>query len=355
MNLEAEFTLSFYKDIAEINNKHNVMLAQHVNTGCFFVKKTLSIYNFDVYHYLKDHHVKGVPQIYEIVKDGDHLIVIEEYINGRSLRNVLDTDGPLGETAAMEIIGQLCDILTALHTANPPIIHRDIKPSNLIITNDGMLKLIDFNAAKMVKTQDRQDTILMGTAGYAAPEQYGFAASSALTDIYAIGVLTNELLTGKLPIQQTVSGRMSPVINKCLQLEAGKRYLNVAQLKKALPRPASVQTQKTDPPQSWLPPGFRTKKVWSILLAVLLYAFVFYLGLNLEVYGVPAERIWPYRIICLLMFLSIILFSGNYRGIQSKFPMARNRGWLVRILGIILWSMLILIAWILIMQFAYLL
>ena len=73
-----------------------------------------------------------------------------------------------------------------------PIIHRDIKPSNIMITEQNHVVLLDFNAAKLYTNASTNDTVLLGTKGYAAPEQYGFGSSSPQTDIYAIGVLIKE-------------------------------------------------------------------------------------------------------------------------------------------------------------------
>jgi len=350
MDLDTELALSYYKEIAEINNRHRVMLVQHVETGSFYVKKTLSVYSFDVYRYLKDHSLRGLPQIFEVMKDDDELIVIEEYIAGDSLRSFLDKNGPLSAARTVQLIGQLCDILAALHEAAPPIVHRDIKPSNLIVSGDGVLKLIDFNAARMAGTQGTQDTVLMGTAGYAAPEQYGFAASGPATDIYAIGVLMNEMLTGKLPSEEMAAGSLAPVIQKCLQLDAKNRYADVRQLKKALGGPAPARsTGKSDPRNSWFPPGFRSRKIWIMLVAALLYALVVIACFNMDMGGVHGFALWLYRIVSLLLFLTIIFFAGNYRGILSHFPLTRSVKKPTRIWGIVLWSVVIFMAYMVIL------
>lgn len=348
MILEAELVLSYYKEVAEVNREHEVKLVQHVETGYFYVKKILSADNFQIQSYVKNHPHRGLPHIFEIIKDEDNLIVIEEYINGKSLRDLLDVNNSFGEAMTVDIIEQLCDILKTLHIANPPVIHRDIKPSNLIISNDGVLKLIDFNAAKTMKTQGTKDTVLMGTAGYAAPEQYGFAPSGISTDIYAVGILMNELLTGKLPTQQTYKGRLSPIIDKCLQLDSKKRYLNVTQLKRALVNRGAGKLgndkREIGQHQSWFPPGFRSKDPGSILAAVILYSLIFVLSAILEVVDVPMSQVWPYRIICLITMLATILLVGNYKNIQKHLWLTKSKNLLVRILGLVFWLVVIIIA-----------
>ena len=129
--------------------------------------------------YLKDNPIKNTPRIYEVIEDSNQLIVLEEYISGTTLQQILDEQKVLKEEQVENIIRQLCSILLELHKAHPPIIHRDIKPSNIIISPDGVVKLIDMNAAKWNRNHSGRDTALIGTVGYAAPEQYGFASSCA--------------------------------------------------------------------------------------------------------------------------------------------------------------------------------
>ncbi len=352
MNLDAELALSYYKAIARINDTHHILLVQHVETGCFYVQKTLSVYNLEVYRYLKAHPQKGLPQIIEMAEDGEALVVIEEYIAGDTLRSILDKQGPFGEAAVIKLIGQLCDILTMLHAAAPPIVHRDIKPSNLIISSDGVLKLIDFNAAKLAGLPGEhgtQDTVLIGTAGYAAPEQYGFAASGPAADIYAIGVLMNEMLTGRLPRETAAFGSLAPVIQRCLQLDARNRFADVRQLKRALDGSSRRPAVKSNPRDSWLPPGFRSRKFWAILIAVLLYGLVFMACFELQMGGLSGFMLWLYRVVSLMLFLTIIFFAGNYRGVQAHFPLARSAKKPTRIWGVVLWSLVIFLVYIVVL------
>lgn len=81
-----------------------------------------------------------------------------------------------------------------LHRQNPPVIHRDVKPDNILVMGDGTVILTDFNIARHVSGVKSRDTLIMGTAGYAAPEQFGFAESDARTDVYGLGATVRELL-----------------------------------------------------------------------------------------------------------------------------------------------------------------
>lgn len=103
------------------------------------------------------------------------------------------------EKETIDIAMQICKILMELHGMNPPIIHRDIKPANVMIMPEGVVKLLDFSVAKAENITKKRDTVLLGTSGFAAPEQYGFSASTPQTDIYVMGVLMNLMLTRKMP------------------------------------------------------------------------------------------------------------------------------------------------------------
>lgn len=243
--LETTLKLSYYKEIASLDKAHNICLVQHVETSRSFVKKTLSLYNKDVYMQLMAHPVIGVPKIFDIFEENDKLIVIEEYISGITLEKILSDKGRLSEADVRNYTIKLCDILTGLHSLNPPVIHRDIKPSNIILTDDDRLVLVDLNGAKQAAPGQNKDTVLIGTSGYAAPEQYGFGASNVQTDLYAVGILMSCLLTGNLDMIDQCPTSIRSIIKKCTQLDPKKRYSSAQQLKDALSKSASIPVNKT--------------------------------------------------------------------------------------------------------------
>ena len=128
----------------------------------------------------------------------------------------------------------VCDILIALHSGDQPIIHSDIKPSNVMVTEDDRLYLIDLNAARIMTKEKSRDTRLLGTEGFAAPEQFGFGESTPLSDIFAVGNFMNVLLTGDTNADSLPQNKLKPVIQKCLELNPKDRYASALQLKKAL-------------------------------------------------------------------------------------------------------------------------
>ena len=151
--------------------------------------------------------------------------MIEEFIEGITVEKMLE-EGPVPEKRAVAIAINVCKILDQLHSLSTPIIHRDIKPANIIVSPQGEVYLLDMNVAKWFDPAQVDDTRYMGTQYYAAPEQvgYGFSASSAKSDIYAVGMLLNVMITGHFPKEEKASGKIWDVIERCISLDADKRY-----------------------------------------------------------------------------------------------------------------------------------
>jgi len=171
-----------------------------------------------------DHPVEGMPRIHRVYENKDYLIVIEEFIWGRTLEETMK-EGAFAREKAAQIIRDLCLILTRLHQMDQPIIHRDIKPSNVILDQNHRVYLLDINAAKYYKEECR-DTHFAGTPFFASPEQlgFGFQASSQKTDIYGLGMLLNYMLTGDTCKNVEAAGDLWPLIERCTRLEAKERF-----------------------------------------------------------------------------------------------------------------------------------
>jgi len=217
--------LSLYSEEKPIYNRNNIILVRNMTDNELYVKKILSTYDASVYGFLMEHPIKYMPKICEVYESNNNLIVIEEFIEGRTLADIID-DGPLDLAQAVGIVRRICMIAKNLHDLDNPIIHRDIKPSNIIIKNDGEAYLLDINVAKWYKADEIEDTMLLGTRYFAAPEQlgYGFSASSYKADIYAMGMLLNVMVTGKMPKEEKAPEPIWSVVEKCIKLEPENRY-----------------------------------------------------------------------------------------------------------------------------------
>ena len=233
---DSKVPISCYKEIADLKSDHGISIVQHNETGRIYLKKVMTVYNRMVYEQLYFNPVRNVPRIYAMLEEDDTLTVIEEYISGDTLQEIIDICGPLDPEDVKSYALSLCDILTALHEKEHPIIHRDIKPSNVMITEDDRVYLIDMNAARLMDPEKSRDTRLIGTEGFAAPEQFGFGESTPLTDIFALGNLMTAMLTGDTNAESLPENRLKPVIMKCLEIDPKNRYASASQLKKALSR-----------------------------------------------------------------------------------------------------------------------
>lgn len=341
MDYSAKLSLSYYKTIATLNEAHNIYLVQHQETNKIYVKKILDVYNIDIYKTLVAHPIAGIPQIIEYFEIDDQLIVIETYISGQSLAEVI-ASSTLDLHSIVCYVTELCNILSKLHTNNPPIIHRDIKPSNIIITEHNHVVLLDFNAAKYFSDNTNNDTVLLGTQGYAAPEQYGFGSSTPKTDIYAVGILLKEL-TGSL---SDVPPVITEIIEKCIKLNPSDRYDTVDDLTDALNNTISAPKKKKELPFSFkqlLPPGYRTGTVWKMLLATPVYLLIYWLASSLTVENTYGIALQIERFFCFLVFLSIIFVTFNYMNIQKYFPLCNHKYTIVRIAGVIILDFLMVV------------
>ena len=181
----------------------------------------------------------GLPSIVDVIEQKESLLIVMDYIEGRSLEDLVLEYGPLSETQVLNYAEQICDVLHYLHSQNPPIIYRDMKPSNVMLRPDGKICLIDFGAAREYKPENRSDTVLLGTKGYAAPEQYRMdGQSDARTDIYSFGVTLFRLLTGETPeglcriqnLKPDLSAGLAHIVMKCLCVAKEERYQSALEL-----------------------------------------------------------------------------------------------------------------------------
>lgn len=221
---DAILELMSYEEISPIGNRADVILVKSGDDR-LYVKKILGTYDKSVYEYLLEHPISHMPKIAGVYQGEKYLIVIEEYIEGELLSDIISR-GVLEESRAIDITKQILRILNTLHTQDKPIIHRDVKPTNVIISPEGEVYLLDMNVAKWYKEEQIEDTRLLGTPHFAAPEQfgYGWSSSSDKADIFSVGVILNMMVTGKLPKVQKASGRLWPIVERCICMDPEKRY-----------------------------------------------------------------------------------------------------------------------------------
>lgn len=173
---------------------------------------------------------ENLPEIYDCITLCDGQIVLEEFISGITVADVMKS-GNYRYRGAKRVLVAVCNALDVLHNNN--IVHRDIKPENIIISDAGRIVLIDLNISRKISTNTK-DTVIMGTVGYASPEQLGVTSSDARADIYAMGVLLNVMLTGKHPSETLARGRSGKIVKKCTNVNPVDRYQSAQKLAEAL-------------------------------------------------------------------------------------------------------------------------
>lgn len=262
----------------EALNRHGtVFLVRQNSTGRILVARKMAADQTGVFETLRTIDSGHIPAIRAIEPQPDGTVLIyEDYIQGVTLRKVLDDRQPrLEKSDAVEIARQLCRALAPVHAAG--IVHRDIKPENIILGVDSQVYLIDFGIARVEKAGRSADTEFLGTQGYAAPEQFGFCQSDARADIYALGVVINQIVTGSFPNEAQTDGLLGEIVARCINLDPQQRYASVRELDAALaalprsPRPAYCKPQKKRiafPYPLCLVPGFRSGTPEKALFAV---------------------------------------------------------------------------------------
>ena len=181
---------------------------------------------------------KGLPRVSGHFSEGSRHYLVMEYIEGKTLEQRQTSAGGKGlpESDVLTWADQICDVLTYLHNRRPPIIFRDLKPANIMVTAHGRIKLIDFGIARVFVPGRARDTQVLGTPGFAPPEQYGKAQTDPRADVYALGCTLYQLLTGYDPASTpfalpplnsrapTISPHVQVAIERATKLDRESRY-----------------------------------------------------------------------------------------------------------------------------------
>lgn len=240
-----------------------------------------------ILRHLKHPHL---PSIVDIFNEDDTFLIVMDYIEGRTLSDILKEQGRQPQADVVDWALQICSVFKYLHSLNPPIIYRDMKPGNVMLKPDGNIMVIDFGTAREYKHESGEDTIHLGTKGYAAPEQFqdNHQQTDPRTDIYNLGATMYHLVTGKnpskppfkfLPIRQvdrTLSSGLESIILKCVAPDPNERYQTVDDLEFALEhyQELEVETikQKSSAYRKWVILGCVATILSSLSVGVRMYA-----------------------------------------------------------------------------------
>ncbi len=212
----------------------------------------------------------NIVNVYDTGVDGDTNYIVMEYVEGRTLAEYLAGGGKLAPTKAAEIGEKVAEALAAAHAQG--VIHRDIKPANIMVTRDGRVKVMDFGIARLVAGPDtvEQTAAVLGTAAYLSPEQAQGQTVDARSDLYSLGIVLFEMVTGKPPftgdsamavaykhVQETplppsslngdVTPRFDAVVMRALAKNPANRYQSAAEFRDDLVRVIAGQEVAATP------------------------------------------------------------------------------------------------------------
>lgn len=199
-----------------------VSVMRHKKSGTRYVFRRYSG-SGEVYRRLLPVLCPHLPQIMEAAEQNGQTAVLEEYVQGDTLAELL-MGARLTEREARQVTMQLCQALHVLHSMGA--VHRDVKPENVILRGS--------DAARIYKVASESDTQVLGTTGFAAPEQYGIFQSDERADIFSLGVLLNIMLTGKHPSREMAAGKMGRIVRKCTMTAPEQRYQSARALMEVL-------------------------------------------------------------------------------------------------------------------------
>lgn len=260
----ADHFLSSYKSIHVFRDTElcRVELVEHESDGSYLIKRTYFEDKREIFHLLRKADCRYLTQIQAVYFHLD-TVIYEEYIEGETLRNFL-TQKTMTPRQAEDFLKELLYAVDAVHKLG--IIHRDIKPENILIDKCGHVHLIDFGIARIYRPNETRDTQLLGTVGYAPPEQFGFSQSDFRTDIYAIGMTCRD-------IAQAYKTRplFKKIIKKCTQIDSEQRYSDVDSILSEFKR--------------------RGLYLWGILLSAILLTAILFVSICL--FRKPEQKALP--------------------------------------------------------------
>lgn len=178
-----------------------------------------------------------IPRFADAYMTNGKAIIVQEYVAGTTLEEIVNEYGGQSVEHVVDWIGQICNVMGYLHMQSPMFIYRDVKPANFILEPSGRIRVVDFDIIRSYKPGRTEDTVNLGTKGYAAPEQFGGRGQTdPRTDVYGIGATMYRLLTGAdvqerniilNPItldEPGIPSGLAYIINKCTQFNPRERY-----------------------------------------------------------------------------------------------------------------------------------
>ncbi|MGL4697775.1 serine/threonine protein kinase [Enterococcus larvae] len=376
-----------YKQIEVLTDKENgPVMVRNNETQKFWVRKEYPVFLADSLATLQKIEHRNLPKIEEIVVDGDRIFLYEEYIHGKTLSELIQSSDSMDGQAILELALSVLDGVEKLHGFG--LIHRDIKPSNIMLTNDQVVKVIDFDAVRRINGNKENDTVQLGTVGFAAPEQFGFAESDARSDLYSLGVVMNICSTKDYPKNHLSEDLLiREIIIKATRIDPEDRYQTANEMREAIIYQLEQSSESVDSSvsenegfQDWVEveevqqpvekkqrknvfsisgviggisflmkyiPGFRTKQLWKMFVAVTGYVFIGMLINNEATAGNSYEYRGRWIVDSFFLFIVPILLYANFLDFHRNIPFLASTSVIKKILGYVFLTM----AWFILLLF----
>lgn len=242
-----------------------VYLAEHIKLNSFRAIKHISKYHplyklqLKEAQILKDLKHSCIPIVYDIEEDEDGSYIVEQYLEGVTLKEFVKERDHLNDDIIIHFALQICDLINYLHSVERPVLYLDLKPDNIIVT-DRTIKLIDFGSA-MFRDEADKHAEYYGTIGYAAPELYSNEGLDERCDVYGIGILMYFMATGKslcaagektehIDFIKSSTKKLQGIIGRCLKYDPSQRYASVSGLEQQLSAIMKKKKQVINPGSS---------------------------------------------------------------------------------------------------------
>lgn len=270
--LEADFLLG--ENLTPYKSQATIM-AYTDHPGISFIIKEIDQPRSAIYNKLTGIWNPFIANTYDIQKLDSCYVAVTEHVFGMSLTEYIATNGTMDTETSITFCLMLCDALKSIHQAG--IIHKDITPNNILITEDHKLKLIDFGIARVPSTQN--DTEILGTRGFVAPEVRSDLPSTYTADLYSLGCTLNYMLTGKEPgeLRFTGDSQIERILNHTVCIDPKDRYRNVRILENTLKHVQNIRKNKYTAILSHIP-GFRSGTPWKMFTASAGYCYIAFLN-----------------------------------------------------------------------------
>lgn len=306
------FNGQVYQEIGELGNHggfRTVLI--HSPNGEVQVYKEIPRQSIEVFRRIQAKPHSNIVRINALkVIDEERCGIFMEYFPSETLDDRIIQCGRISLEETKKIMLQICAAVHHFHKEG--IIHRDLKPLNILVNQEGVVKVSDFGIARILKKDRCLDTDILGTAGYAAPEQFGFFQTDEKTDIYALGVIMNRMLTGKMPVDELYGGdlKVGSIIRRCICMNPKERC-DIGEIEAVL---GGKQIHKVPVGKRILKtiPGFRTGNKVHMTLAIIDYLYMGFIYLCMFTLKKGGVYLFRWLLGLFIVTLGLGWFVGNF-------------------------------------------